>query len=212
MQLLFDKTGFPLVKVDTINGFVHLLPITKIQYERFLSDPTVNLDSQGYYSVLELNPRISPARFNKDNAWKLLATAILPEEIDRIAGWYGADYRLPTQSEWLAIVDWLRGVELASFLGSVRERKGEINPLALTIIQKVAEAYSVKHVADICLFINVVLEWVRENNRLGRLALIGIADRRLFTSIEHNNYRSLLYPINIQKRITYAGFRFIKVP
>jgi len=31
----FDKTGFPMVRVDEVNAYVHWLPVTKIQFETF---------------------------------------------------------------------------------------------------------------------------------------------------------------------------------
>lgn len=211
MEIIYDRTNFPLIKIDPLNIFVHVLPVTKIQFERFLSDHYASPDSQGYTSsIIDLNPRISPRNFNADEAWKIFATALLPDEIARFTSWLGPSYRLPTRQEWITTKEWLENINADVFQNAILELNG-MNILANILIQKIFEVYSAKNALDVCMQLNTIMEWTKDTLDSKQLALIGAPDRRLFSSLERTDYLSPMYPINYNKRIAYAGFRLIKV-
>jgi hypothetical protein len=97
-KLIVDKTGFPLAVVPGIGAF-HLWPVTKFQFEQFMSE-TDRYGDNWYESILSLNKRISFKYFSKDNYEKLFMTGILPGEALEFAGWLGDNFDLPTEEEW----------------------------------------------------------------------------------------------------------------
>ena len=98
----FDPTGFPMIWVPEIELFVHCLPVTKLQFERFLAAAgDGHFSDRWYQEVLRLNPRVSARRIWRDNYWQALMTGILPGETERFAAWCGDGYRLPREGEWL---------------------------------------------------------------------------------------------------------------
>lgn len=211
MEIIYDRTNFPLLKIDPLNKFIHVLPVTKIQFERFLSDPDASPDSQEYIlSITKLNPRISTSNFNADEAWKIFATALLPDEIARFTNWLGPTYRLPTRQEWITTKEWLENINANIFHEEISRPNG-MNIFAKNIIHKIYEVFSVKSMLDVCMLLNTIMEWTKESIDPKQLALIGIPDHRLFSSLDHTDYLSPMPPINYSKRIAYAGFRLLKV-
>jgi formylglycine-generating enzyme required for sulfatase activity len=98
---IFDRAGFPLIWVPVINAYIHWLPVTKIQFEEFISDlASPQYDERMYNEVLKLNPRISPKNARVNNYWQLFLSGIKPEEARSYAKWCGPEYRLPTQEQW----------------------------------------------------------------------------------------------------------------
>jgi Sulfatase-modifying factor enzyme 1 len=99
-----DRLGFPMVLVPEADLYVQALPVTKIQFERFLCDVLdAHFDQKWYSTILRLSPRISPQRVWAGNYWQAFLTGVLPMEAERFARWMGPGYRLPTEAEWSAI-------------------------------------------------------------------------------------------------------------
>lgn len=102
MQWSCDRTGFPLVAIPGLGMEVHLLPVTKVQFERFLAEPDAFGDTW-YEEALALNPRVPSRQFTAKNRERLFLTGILPEEALAFAKWLGAGFDLPTVTEWREI-------------------------------------------------------------------------------------------------------------
>lgn len=100
LEVRSDPTGFPMLRVGSF-GYLHWLPVTKIQFEHFLCDARDRaFDAQWYKEILALNPRVAPAKISWNNYWHALMTGVLPAEAQRFAFWCGDGYRLPTAEEW----------------------------------------------------------------------------------------------------------------
>src|SRR4051794_29027663 len=98
---LDDRTGFPMLHLPELNGYLHWLPVTKIQFEYFICDePDDHFGEQWYAEIRRQNPRVSPNDVRAENYWHAFLTGITPQEARRFARWSGADYALPTLDEW----------------------------------------------------------------------------------------------------------------
>ncbi len=96
-----DRTGFPMVLMPELGLYVHVLPVTKMQFEHFLCDATDgHFDSRWYDEIRRLNPRVSARRIWSGNYWNAFLSGILPAEAERFAVWCGPGYRLLQTSEW----------------------------------------------------------------------------------------------------------------
>jgi hypothetical protein len=103
-KFAYDKTGFPMIYVDEVEGYVHWQPVTKVQFETFICDaPVSKFDEAWYDDILKLNKRISSRQVNGSNFWQLFITGIKPEEVEDFAAWCGEDYQIPTSEEWKKI-------------------------------------------------------------------------------------------------------------
>lgn len=102
----FDRANFPMVWVESLEAYIHLLPVTKIQFEYFLWDSKqANLDQAWLDRIYTMNERITPKRVNKGNYWRAFFTGIAPSEAELFAAWCAdsdedTEYRLPSSEEW----------------------------------------------------------------------------------------------------------------
>jgi hypothetical protein len=161
MQFSCDRTGFPLVAVPALALEVQVLPVTKVQFERFIAEPNAFGDVW-YEEVLALNPRVSSRRFTVESRERLFLTGILPEEALAFAKWMGEGFDLPTVAEWRAIYAALaaEAAPLRHLIGLLSER-GTI--LACDLLSRVGTAHP-PSLLDLSFMQGGVVEWVRQGN------------------------------------------------
>lgn len=102
MSIVTDyKTHFPLLEIKDI-GSLTLWPITKIQFEMYISQ--VNRYGDTWYDeILNCNPRVSYQQVSKKNYERLFITGLHIEEVLSFSKWFGEDYRIPSVEEWREI-------------------------------------------------------------------------------------------------------------
>jgi hypothetical protein len=99
--VIADRAGFPLVWIDAIGAYMHWLPVTKLQFERFIATQAAPGFDDGWYErVLDLNPRAAVAQLAPENYWRALITGVRPEEARQFAAWCGEEYAVPTLEDW----------------------------------------------------------------------------------------------------------------
>lgn len=167
-SVIVDRTGFPMVRVDTLGFYVHWLPVTKVQFEYFLCEVgDSHFDTSWYEAVLALNPRVSPAAVERGNYWQALMTGVLPSEARRYARWCGPQYELPTAEQWLDVFGVLSDLPPLE-LSAVLSLPG-LNQRARTLLERLDEAprsmleqldYKRTRAEQLLLRLGV-LEWVR---------------------------------------------------
>jgi hypothetical protein len=197
-----DKTGFPLLRIPQPQVDVQLLPVTKVQFERFLAEPN-QFGDVWYEEVLSLNPRVSYRRFTAEHRERLFLTGILPEEALAFARWLGSGFDLPTVEEWGAIYTELeKAWTLPSSLADFLAQRGT-HPAAM-IIQRLTKELQPQSLLDLSLMPGGVVEWVRQGN-----SWVGLgAPRPKF----HPNVWS---PLEVRstrsgERLKFLGFRLVR--
>src|SRR5262245_18273155 len=109
MLLSTDKTNFPLLAVEDAGVQVQLLPVTKLQFEQFISE--TNIISQTHYQeMLALNAVTSRHHFTVDQRDRLCVSGVRPDEALASARWLGEGFDLPTAKEWREVYAALRRV------------------------------------------------------------------------------------------------------
>lgn len=210
MQLSFDKTCFPLIRIDKAKVQVQLLPVTKVQFERFLAEPN-EFDDGWYEAILKLNPRVSYRQFTQDNREGIFITGILPWEALSFARWMGNGFRLPTVREWRMIYSVLKsrkieGEELRDLVSQFGEGQAKI------ILERLVEQIS--HQAqrdelswlDLSLMHGGLVEWVEED---GRYVGLG-APRSEFYPNLWNPITEVIKPVRGNERLFFFGFRLVR--
>jgi hypothetical protein len=102
LEIVVDKTGFPMVLVEPLGVYMHWLPITKIQIEYFLCSTRSPDYTEEWYSDLrtDYNERVSPGAVTAENYWGSFLTGIMPKEAQQFASWLGPQFDMPTQNDW----------------------------------------------------------------------------------------------------------------
>lgn len=162
MELIRDRTGFPLIRVGTLRKCIAWLPVTKIQLELFLCETAdARFGPRWYDEILSLNPRISASELRSKNYWRAFATGLLPGETESYLRWLGDGYRLPTASEWLEIFDHLdhqepRRVDWRSEPEGLDRRAVEL----LEALDESSGSSQPRSLAEQMLLVGGVMEWV----------------------------------------------------
>jgi hypothetical protein len=196
-----DRTNFPLVVVEDAAVEVHLLPITKVQFNGFVSAPAV-MTKERYQEMLAANPSTTPEEFTGKNREQLFITGIRPEEAIAFARWLGEDFDLPTVKEWRNIMAALR-----------REPPPRRNSLldvvegpARAILEKLEAQLHIRSMLDYSLMRGGLVEWVRHDE-----ALVGLGVPR--PEFHPNLWEPLvdeIKPIDIDERVPYFGCRLVR--
>ena len=199
-KLIVDKTGFPQAVVPGV-GAIHLWPVTKFQFEQFMSE-TNRCGDKWYEPILSLNQRISFKYFTPDNYEKLFITGILPGEAMDFARWLGEDFDLPTEEEWKIYYRFINNRDNLSFPAG-------LSIPALTIGQKLGKFLHTP--GKLSLLQGGVLEWVKGGGRHKEsYQYVGRGVPR--SSFLPNAWTPLdpsIKGFNDNKRVYYFGFRLI---
>ncbi len=201
MLITSDRTNFPIVIVEEAAVEVQLLPVTKVQFEAFVTPPTPANQEQ-YLEMQALNPAASPETFTKDNREQLFVSGILPEEAIAFARWLGEGFDLPTVKEWRAILAALRRVPEPRHIRLTELVKGQ----AGLILNKLSAQLHIRTMADYTLMRGGLVEWVRQD-----MDLVGLGMPRpefhpnLWDPLTH-----VITPIRLDERVPYFGFRLVR--
>jgi hypothetical protein len=102
-----DATGYPLVFVEPLKAYVQLFPITKPQFEKFISSGARREYGDEWYDVINaLNPRASYCNRDVPAREQLFMTGLTPVESETFGRWLGRSYALLTAQEWSACYNW----------------------------------------------------------------------------------------------------------
>src|SRR5262249_46078567 len=144
MRVWWDKTGFPLLEVADTKRGLHLLPVTKLQFERFLAEPDKRFDDAWYAGVGTLNARASITVGLPADRENVFITGLLSSEAETFAAWLGAE--LPT------VLLWRSAFESWSRL-SIDELPAEVwkHPKSGRLLQLLRDALKPRTVRDLAL-------------------------------------------------------------
>jgi len=201
MLITIDRTNFPLVVVEDAGVEVHLLPVTKIQFQDFVEAPTL-VNQERYQEMLALNPEVSAATFTANNREQLFATGVLPEEALAFARWLGQGFDLPTTQEWRDILAALRRVPPPRHNLLVDMVEGP----AHTILARLKEQMHIRSMADFSLMRGGLVEWVRRTDQLVGLGV----PRPQFHPNLWDPLVNEIKPIHLEERVRYFGFRLVR--
>lgn len=197
-----DASGYPLIFVEPLGAYVHLFPVTKQQFEKFIaSDRQRELDDEWYEEILTLNPRASYISSNMPARERLFMTGITPDEALAFGRWLGRDYQLLTAQEWHTCYEWFADQSSPSAPPDLSE---PLSQDALVIWNTVScqwlERCGQSNLRELSLMTQGILEWVVE--RPGRYCGLGEPVASKFQRKANDPVR----PVG-QRRLKNLGFR-----
>lgn len=105
-----DATGYPLIFVKPLEAYVHLFPVTKPQFERFVATGKGHgMDDRWYEERDASNPRASYRNPDVPALERLLMTGVSTDEALAFSRWLGREYRLLSADDWINYYEWLGG-------------------------------------------------------------------------------------------------------
>jgi len=190
-----NKTQFPLLDIKEI-GFLTLWPITKIQFEKYISE-TNRYGDLWYDEILRCNPRVSYSHVNKKNYEQLFITGLHIEEVLLFSKWFGEDFRIPTVEEWREIY------RLMSIQPNLKP-SSDLSYPANEIWKKITKLSNspLKH----SMMQEGVIEWVRNGENYTALG----APRPTLYPNTFNPLTDFIKKFNRDERLNYLGFRLIR--
>jgi len=201
---LCDRAGYPVVELPEHGWAVQLLPVTTVQFECFLAEPS-GYGDEWYEQLLELRPRVSLDDATAHNRAGLFMTGLLPREAEAYAAWQGPEWRVPTVAEWRSVyralarapVDW-KGLRAGLGRG--------VHPLAeatLDVLRHLLQPTTMLHLS--LMTGGGLLEWVRDGVQW--VGLGEIASHPLHLPLEGEPIRPL-HPE--RRRLKEFGLRLLR--
>lgn len=199
MRFSCDRTGFPLVTVAEGRIQAHLLPVTKVQCERFLAEPNA-FDDTWYEGVLALNPRLSVHRLTNETREQAFLTGLLAEEALAFARWLGDGFDLPTIEEWRMLCRELEHQPVPGLMGA------DMTPACAVLLERLKVQLRPRSLLDLSLLRGGVVEWVRK----GKDCLGLGAPRQEFHPNLWDPLTDEVRPLRPQERVPFFGCRLVR--
>jgi hypothetical protein len=215
-QFILDRAGFPMVWVEPLDGYLHWLPVTKIQFEFFITDrPSPTFNEQWYLDILALNERVSPRAVRKNNYWQMFISGIKPEEANAYAEWCGEDFGFPTIDEWNQTYQYLNAESAdASFWDDLENIKlmPETVLKAMEKINQDLYPRGAERTLAAQMFMRYgVMEWVQTDLRGQEWGGIGQSNSGLQPVIRPPEQGQAEFPKDPEgMRLHYYGFRLLR--
>jgi hypothetical protein len=96
---LADPWGFPMLWVQEVDAFVHLLPVTKAQLDQALVRGR-ELHENDWSEARRLNRDVPLSALQVDNYWGAFVSGVTPEQALSFAAASGPAFRVPSADEW----------------------------------------------------------------------------------------------------------------
>jgi hypothetical protein len=198
----FDPTGYPIVRIDPLQSYLHLFPVAKAQFERFIAGGTAtSWGDEEYAELLNLNPRVSYRVSGHVNYEQLFLTGIRPEESKVFGSWLGDEYSLLDHQQWLTCYEWLAGQPLT-------EVPQGISDDAFAIWQFITALRAPRTLLELSLMSEGVKEWVRIGGKTDRYGGLGRPAPRFHTL--NRDPRALVNVTTLETRQNAYGFRLLR--
>lgn len=198
LNFILDLSGFPMVKLEKKGFYIHLLPVTRYQFERFICSSGKKGYGDSWYETIEsLNHRVSPAKIDSSNYEGAFISGVTPAEAMDFIGMMGANYDLPTVEEWREAYLFLKNVTGSGNDFSVSLSEG----VAAKVMKSIARLPG--NFFDKTFMNNCLVEWVRKGNGFAGLG----SPRSTFHENAYNPEVDIWRPFNVNNRMHFFGMR-----
>lgn len=162
-QWAVDPTGYPLIMVEPLLSWIQLFPVTKPQFERFLTmGNQAGLGDEWYAKLLKLNPRLSFRNRNPDLYERLFITGVTSDEAISFGNWLGKGYSLFEANEWRSGYRWLASQPTTAM---PLELSNQLAADARATWKLVEEQVRPRTLLELSLMSQGVMEWVFDEKK-----------------------------------------------
>ena len=201
LNFILDPFGFPMVKSEKRKFYIHLLPVTRYQFERFICSSGKTGYGDSWYDIIEsLNHRVSPAKIDSTNYEGAFISGITPTEAMDFISLMGENFDLPTVEEWREAYRFLEKETGSVKNFSVSLSEG-IAAKVMKSITKLPGSFFDKTFMNNCL-----VEWVRDGKGFAGLG----SPRPTFHENAYNPEVDIWRPFNVNNRMHFFGLRAVR--
>ena len=201
LNIISDPLGFPMIRMPGMDFYIHYFPVTKLQFERFISlSNKPGYGDRWYNEILSLNSRISHLKLNRENYEGAFISGVTPQEALDFVQWLGKGYRLPDIQQWRQAYKSLKsaGDIKMDFSGI---EKGTVGYKFVKSMER-----SPGNLFELSFMKNGFAEWVQEKDDYCGLGSPRSSFHQNLNNPESENW----VPFNKNKRIHFFSFRAIK--
>lgn len=156
-----DQTGYPMIYIPSLRLWIHALPITKIQFEVYLSNAN-DFGNSGYREILVQNPRVSFRHFDDNDYEGLFLTGVSVRAVQKYLSWCGINYQLPDNRQWKQAYSWL----LSQPVHEHPTNWNAFSQSAQAIWEGLGRIHRPQNLAEQMLMQGGILEWVIDRDKL----------------------------------------------
>jgi hypothetical protein len=207
MQWSSDRCGYPVLELPSARLAVHLLPVVKQQFERFLAEPG-SFGDGWYEEILTISPRVPLSESSPDPFELLLLGGIQPNEVAPFANWFGSGFDLPTAEEWRLVDEDLAAIQVTETEIQLLQADSALHPTARRILGWLIESHRPQTWGELALFRGGLLEWVRTGP--AQYGALGVPRPEFQAMIVNPQRDSPVRPVDPSKRYRFFGFRLFK--
>lgn len=204
MWFFSDRSGFPWVGLPELCLEAQLLPVTKLQGERFIVEANAYGDVW-YEEILTWNPRVSYRGFDPARREHLFLGAVQPDEGLDYARWLGPDFDLPTVDEWRALYRALEG-EAVPLDRLERVLEEGVSLPARCILEQLLDQLQPRSLLDLSLMRGGLVEWARQD---GEWVGLGAPRPEVWAHL-WDPLEDVIRPSRRGERLRYFGFRLVR--
>jgi hypothetical protein len=201
-----DRTGFPVLELPQLGWAVHLLPVTKVQWERFLAEPG-GFGDAWYEEVLQVSPRLSLSKANASNYEQLFMGGILPQEAESFGRWLGKDFQLPTSEVWRSIDQSLAEETITDEEADALCHAPVLHRNAQKLLDFLIRIHKPRSWADLALMRAGLLEWVRGGPKT--FGGLGMPRYEFHPLLMNPQQHPPVKPLRVE-RLRYFGCRLVR--
>jgi len=202
---MLDPAGYPMVFIPPLNGFMHLFPVLRAQFEAFLWQACpANWGDGGFGAYLSAaGPRVPAHLAGPDNYEGVLMGGALPEDVLAFQAWCGPAFRSPTDAEWLAAWRWLAGVPACVFPAALED---ELAPAAREFWEFAFGNCASRTLLDLSFIRGGLIEWAKSQTN----EWVGMGKPRQAHPFHNPLINPPLKPTSLTWRSKGFGFRLMR--
>ena len=205
-EWILDASGFPMIYVPPLQGYLSIFPLSKVQLEALLASKRPwQYDDYWYKELLVISPRATVTRLGQQPYEMLFVTGLLPVEIIDIMRWTGEGIAVPDSNAWRAGYKWLSEQSVSVLPSELNQR---LHPLARRLWLALVRYLYPQTMLQLSLMKNGVIEWINDGGDLWEG--LGKTRPEFYPSFYDPLLNDPMMPVSQSKRNKLFGVRFFR--
>lgn len=200
-----ERTGFPVLELPQVQVAVHLWPVCKAQFERYLAEANGPGDAW-YEQLLVVSPRLALRHADPHTYEALLLAGVQPAEAQKFAQWLGAGYNLPAVDVWRSVDRFLLAQPFTAADAAALSADVNLHRSAKLLLNVLLQ-HAPQTWGQLALLRGGLLEWVSSGPKT--FGGLGVPRPQFYSLIMNPQRDRPVTPLR-DGRYKYFGFRLVR--
>ena len=201
-----DASGFPMIYVPPINGYLSLFPLSKVQLETLLASKRDRRYNDSWYQeLLNVLPRTTFSKLGYQSYERLFVTGILPTEVLDITPWLGGEVTVPDSNAWRTAYRWMSKQSVSILPSELNQR---LHPSARRLWLALVKHLQPQTILQLSLMKNGIIEWIDDGS--STWAGLGKTRPEFYPSFYDPLRDNPMLPVSQNRRNKLFGVRFLR--